>query len=192
MPDRYDAAIANMRDTAKWFIGSIGAVFVVLLAGIQFGDVPFLSNPWAAGAGIVAVGGVMLAFGLAIGVLTGGSMSFHELKTEARLRPQRDFIDAVRDKPGWFATFSAGLKAADEQVEQGKLSATDADYVAKGKHAEKLLSAAKWHVIKSRFGRLVIVMMMLIPVELGAAAIIFALPDAPSSGPVLKIEWRGG
>lgn len=189
--DRYDASITNIRDTVKWLIGSIGAVFVTLLAGIQFSDVPFASSPFAAAAGIAAGLGITITFGLAIRTLVGGSLSFRDLATMPRFRSTRRFINQVwADPPGspQLDRLWAELQRKDRQFKNGQIGETDVHYVHVNTVADDLLRMAKWHVVKARFKQLAIAMMLLIPIELVAAGVMFSAPGPKSTDTTLTIK----
>lgn len=189
---RYDAAVANLRETAKWLVGSIGAVFVTLLAGIQFNDVPFATDEAARIAGVVAVISLMITFALAIATLVGGSVSFDELSTKGRFKYARRFIKRTWDpaQPDTFARLVRQLTKKRDLIAQGKISSEDARYQRLHQLSLVMAAIARWRVVRWRFGLLVTAMMLLIPIELFAAAIMFARSEGRESGTTLTVELK--
>jgi|GEM_PF-4663454 len=190
-PDRYDAAIANIRDTVKWLIGSIGAVFVTLLAGVQFNHVPFTTDCTTAAVGIVAALGIMITFGLAIRTLVGPGMGFRELATKPRFKSTRRFINhewADPPESEQFERLWAAVQKKDGQLKAKQIAATDPYYVSINALADELLRMAKWHVVKWWFNLLVGAMVLLIPIELGAAAFMFSRPEPGPADTTLTIK----
>jgi hypothetical protein len=190
----YDAAVTNMRDTVKWLIGSIGAVFVTVLAGVQFNDVAFATDRTAVGAAVVAAAGVMIAFMCAIATLVGGSVAFHDLATARRFKGTRRFINRIwggSKESGRVEAFVAALAAMDRKVRDKQLLSTDDQYVASNARADELICIARWHVVRWRFGLLVVAMIVLIPLELIATGIMFSRPKADSHHGMITISLPG-
>jgi len=160
----------------KWIIAFIGAVFVTLLAGVQFNRLPFFSDPVVAGAGLVAAAGVMAAFHLAIRVLVGDSISYEELVAGGKFAAARRFIDDAW-KTETFAAFAKRLSVKDEEWRARKIEADDPDYARMNRQAAEFLSLAKWYVAKARYRQLVLAVTFLLPIELVAAAFMFGATD---------------
>lgn len=189
---RFDAAVVNLRETAKWLVGSIGAVFVTLLAGVQFNDVPFSTNEGARMAGIVAVLSLMITFALAISTLVGGSVSFDELATKCRFKYARKFIERTWDpaETGTLARLTRQLTEKRALIAQGKITSDDAGYKRLHELSQLMAAIARWRVVRWRFGLLVTAMALLIPIELVAAAIMFASPEDEEAGTTLTVELK--
>jgi hypothetical protein len=193
--DPYDAAVLNIRETVKWLIGSIGAVFVTLLAGVQFNGVPFATDGAALAAGIAAGVSLMITFALAIRTLVGGSVSFEGLMTEARLWPTRRFINRTwggLPEKNLLLVLDNALKEKDALILAGTLGRNDPDYKDLNERAGLSMRVARWHIVKWRFNLLVGAMMLLIPIELAAASIMFSAGESDDSGTTLTIEFKQG
>jgi hypothetical protein len=93
----YVDAIANIKDTAKWFIASFGAVLAVMLGGIQLNAFGF-SYPsgiklpvW--GSLIFTIGAVVWSLYLAVDVLVSEGVSLDQLRNEPAFASIRAFIN---------------------------------------------------------------------------------------------------
>jgi hypothetical protein len=193
---RYDAAVTNLRETVKWLVGSIGAIFVILLAGIQFGDIPFATDRRALAAGAVAGLSLMVTFGLAIATLVGGSVSFHDLMTKRiRLGPTRRFINrtwAGSPDADPLEELNAQLATLKARAAAGTIAKSDPAFVSPHAHARFLAAVARWHIVRTRFYLLVVAMMLLIPVELIAAGIMVSARPPEDSEKSLRIDFNFG
>ena len=152
--DPFDAAVTNLRETTKWLIASIGAMFVTVLAGVQFNRVPLLSDTTAMFAGIAAAGGVMIAFGLAIATLTGGTVAFPDLVAKKRFKAARRYINenwGGSPDSDQIERIGRAIADKDEKVRAKTLSASDPDYVAINARATELQRIARWYVVRARF-----------------------------------------
>jgi len=173
--DPHYVAIVNMRDTAKWLIGSVGAVFVVLLAGVQFSRAPFASDPVVVSAAVAAVSGVMITFILAIRTLAGGGFPFRDLATKRSFRSTRRYINeawAERKGSDQVKLLWETLCKEDDEIRAGTIDEADPYYMRISARVDEVLAIARWYDVKGRFKVLVIAIMILIPLELVATGMM--------------------
>jgi hypothetical protein len=189
-PERYGNAVDNIRETAKWLMASIGAAFVVLLAGVQINKVPFLSDPLIAGAGSVAAAGLMIALNQTVRVLVSEGLSFRELACHSAFGRERAFLNKVwtgADGDVEFKRFCEALDKADADYKAGVIAADDPTRIELNNLADELLAAATWHVSKRRFFRLKWIVVLLVPIELVAANIMASGSGRLDEKPALTI-----
>jgi hypothetical protein len=191
--DPFEVSVANIRDTVKWLIASIGAIFVTLLAGVQFNHVPFATDPTVRWAGAAAALGVMITFGLAIRTLVGGAVSFPELAHAWRLGPTRRYLNrnwGGSKSSDIFERFSTRFEEKNLRFAKKTLAGTDPAYVEDKARAAHLTRIAHWHIVKCRFNLLAWAMLLVVPVELAAAGVMFSRPDPGGAETTLTIKLQ--
>src|SRR5262249_35134196 len=76
----------SLRDAAKWTIGALGAVAVVLLAGSQLSSIGSIDQGWrlllAIGAVAIALGAIAFAMWKLFDLLRPSKTSLHTLATD--------------------------------------------------------------------------------------------------------------
>jgi hypothetical protein len=183
---RYSAAVANIADTTKWILATLGAVFAVLLGGVQLNGLGF-AHPervplivWV--AVVVAFFVVMVALYLAITILVSDGVTLNQLVTERRYRKAREYLnhewrsyypDATDPLGNLYLQYKAFLL----EIRSGTRRSDDPDYLTSITRLQDAVSAASWRMALVRFGRLKLALLCLVP-----AALLSALALVSQSG----------
>jgi hypothetical protein len=112
-PGDDDAAIAEIKEGAKWMVAALGAIAVVLVGGITLGDLGAVEGTrfWGAVAGVIVAGlSIMHLLHLTIDVLIAEPVRLSELSNESAetfgaslLAPAETPADLVAKTPGFIS-----------------------------------------------------------------------------------------
>jgi hypothetical protein len=174
-------AIANIRETTKWLLAVLGAIFAAMLGGFQLSALGF-SRPTTVSPAIgIALGLVLLviavALALALRVMVGAGMSVEELLHDWRLCRVRRYLQTH-----WAVPVAEGEDPVEasilwqrnllQEVNAGNRARDDPEFISNSQLLQKLLAIAAWRVALARFAHLKVTMLFLLPVAATAAMVV--------------------